>query len=79
MQSKLQLTTREHLRQTWAFAVPGRGHNRRKLRGLRHYVISSCSKEAKALGVTVGMHYEDAKSLVPEMRILPIGRRNVRA
>jgi hypothetical protein len=76
MQLKLQLSSDEQLRRTWAFAMPGRGVNRRQLRSLRSYVITSCSKEAKALGVSAGMRYEEAKLLIPDIKILTIGNKN---
>jgi nucleotidyltransferase/DNA polymerase involved in DNA repair len=72
MQTNLQVTTKEELRHAWAFAAhpkrPGR-------RSLRHSVITACSRQAKALGVRAGMHYEDAKLVLPELKVFVYGRR----
>lgn len=65
----------EQLRKTWAFARKVRAGKR--LRGKRHSIITACSYQAKLLGIRTGMRYEEAKSLVPEIKILVIGGRNV--
>lgn len=79
MQLTMNMTTREQLKKTWAFAVDRRGavrrRGRRSFKDLRHCIITACSKEAKALGVRAGMRYEEAKMLVPDMKILVIGDR----
>lgn len=62
-QLNLNLATSDQLRRTWAFAS----------RSSR--VITACSAQAKAFGIQIGMHYDDAKALVPEMRILLVGRQ----
>ena len=76
MQMTLQLTDQEQLKKTWAFAIkesmPGRGVNRKRLKNFSNYVITSCSKEAKILGVRAGMRYDEAKQLIPDMKILLI-------
>lgn len=77
-QLNLELDTKEQIKNTWAFAVDDTGFTlqRRKLAGFRDYIISSCSKEAKRLGVRAGMRYSEAKALIPDMRILVIGGGN---
>ncbi len=37
-------------------------------------IITSCSREAKILGIRVGMRYEEAKLLLPELRVLVYGK-----
>lgn len=76
----LDITNREQLKNIWAFAIDkgNFARKRRKITDLRDCSITSCSKEAKTLGIRVGMHYHDAKGLIPQMRVLVIGGgRNV--
>ena len=75
----LHESSNTQIKNTWAFAVDDTGYTlrRRKLADFRDYVISSCSKEAKCLGVRAGMRYGEAKALIPDMRILVIGGGNV--
>lgn len=75
----LHESSNEQIKNTWAFAVDESNFvlRRRQLADLRDYVISSCSKEAKRLGVRAGMRYSEAKALIPDMRILVIGGGNV--
>jgi uncharacterized protein YunC (DUF1805 family) len=79
MQMNLNLATREQLKRAWAFAVDKRGTSARRTRrsfaDYRHCIIMSCSKEAKLLGIRAGMKYEEAKLLLPDIRILVIGDR----
>ena len=78
LQIPLQVTTREQLKRTWAFAkliAKNKPYKRRP--ASRYSVITSCSKEAKALGVRTGMRYHEAKLLVPGIKILVIGGGNV--
>lgn len=75
MQLSLQVTNPDQLKRTWAFAMPGKGTNRRQLRSISSYVVTSCSKEAKVLGIRAGMKYDEAKLLIPDMRILLIGNK----
>jgi hypothetical protein len=42
-----------------------------------NYVISSCSREAKEFGIKAGMRYEKAKSLVPDLKVIVIGGRQI--
>ena len=78
-QLNLELNAETQIKNTWAFAVDesNLALRRRQLADLRDYVISSCSKEAKRLGVRAGMRYSEAKALIPDMRILVIGGGNV--
>jgi nucleotidyltransferase/DNA polymerase involved in DNA repair len=80
MQLNLNLMTREQIKRTWAFAVDKRGTARRRskrsLADFRHCIITACSKEAKAFGIRAGMRYEEARALLPDMRILVIGDRH---
>jgi len=76
MQLNMQLANNSQIQRSWAFAA----RDVRIKRPRRKYamsptdmhgsVITAVSKEAKSLGVKVGMRYEDAKALVPGMRIL---------
>lgn len=61
-QLNLNLATPEQLRRTWAFAT----HSGR--------VITACSAQARAFGIQVGMQYDEAKALIPDMRILLVGK-----
>lgn len=73
MQLILDLTSQEQLVKCWAFAKDYGFRtvqkNRRTFKSLNRCVITACSKEAKALGVRVGMQYEDAKLLIPGLRV----------
>lgn len=65
-------------RHSWAFLVNTRRGTviRRRprsgapSRNLYHYVVVACSKEAKAFGVRAGMRYDEARKLVPNLRVL---------
>lgn len=63
LQTTLAMADDAQLQKTWAFAT-------------RERFILSCSKEARNLGIKVGMRYDDAKTLLPDMRILVIGGQN---
>lgn len=65
MQLRLQTLTREQMERCWAFAA--RQSTRTKL---DDSVITSCSPEARQWGVRAGMCYEDAKLLVPDLKVL---------
>jgi hypothetical protein len=68
----------------WAFAIdatkPLRGGKRRGRReaapkyNLHHYYVTVCSPKLKQYGVRVGMRYDEAKRLVPEMRVFVYNR-----
>lgn len=63
---------------SWAFLVNTRRsllHKRKAgktppQRNRYQYMIIACSKEAKALGVRVGMRYDEARKLIPDLRVL---------
>lgn len=71
MQTNLQVATKEQIQNAWAFAAHPKRAGRRSL---RHSVITACSRQARALGVRAGMHYEDAKLVLPELRVLLYNR-----
>ncbi len=79
MKLSQQLTDQEQIKKTWAFAIDNRryGAKRKQLADLRDCLITACSKEAKALGVRAGMRYEEAKAIIPSMRIMVIGGGHV--
>lgn len=62
----------------WAFAIDTGKHvsksRTRKFRSISYdmsrTVITACSREAKQFGVKAGMRYEEAKRIIPDMRIL---------
>ena len=73
MQLQLNTLSKEQIKKAWAFAAYKKHLGRRSLRSINQSVITACSKEAKALGVQAGMRYEDARALMPELRILVYG------
>lgn len=64
----------------WAFAVDSTPPVRRYVpstrpkRNLQRYIITSCSQQAKAMGVKAGMTYSDAKKLIPAIRVIVYNR-----
>lgn len=63
----------------WAFAVDTRPPKtkmtpRAPKRDLSRYIITSCSNQVKALGVSAGMRYSEAKKLIPNIRVITYGR-----
>ncbi|HSH55309.1 MAG TPA: hypothetical protein VK983_00625 [Candidatus Limnocylindrales bacterium] len=64
----------------WAFAVDATPPSKRYIpstrpkRNLHRYIITSCSQQAKAFGVRAGMRYDEAKALVPQMRVIVYNR-----
>lgn len=77
LQLNFNVTSKEQIKNTWAFAKDPTGKAKfkkyRTFQHLRHTVITACSKEAKTLGIKAGMRYEDAKLLVPDMKVLVFG------
>lgn len=73
------LTDKEQIQKTWAFAKDLNASRRKKRSwaDYRNCVITACSPHAKALGIQVGMKYQEAKTLIPQIRILVIGGGNV--
>lgn len=78
MQLSLADTTNQ--KYFWAFARDSRPPSKRYRPSTRprshlgRYFITSCSKQAKAYGVNVGMTYDEAKKLVPQMRVIICNR-----
>lgn len=78
MQMNLNLANSEQLRNAWAFATDT-GRARRKTfmpnaAAQSKCIITSCSKQAKLLGIRVGMRYDEAKLLLPDLKIFVYGR-----
>jgi nucleotidyltransferase/DNA polymerase involved in DNA repair len=71
MQMNLQVAQKEELRHAWAFAAHPKRVGRKSL---RNSIITACSKQARALGVKAGMHYEDAKLILPELKVFLYNR-----
>lgn len=77
---QLDLTTSMDEKYFWAFAIDDQPPLKRYIpsmrpkRNLHRYIITSCSRQAKAFGVRAGMKYSDAKALVPNMRIIVVNR-----
>lgn len=78
METDSNTATKNDLQLAWAFAVnPYRPRHRKVGSGAyRAAKITSCSKQARQLGIREGMYYQEAKQLVPEIKILVIGERN---
>lgn len=84
MQTRINIATKDQIKNAWAFAVDKNHVGRRTrlnqswkhLRKSRidHSIITACSKEAKNLGIQAGMRYEDARTLLPELKVLVYGR-----
>ncbi len=74
MQTTLHLMTTEQIARCWAFAIDKSQAQikvrSKRLRDKRDCVITACSKEARALGIKAGMRYEEAKLLIPELRVM---------
>lgn len=73
MQLRLNTATKEETKNAWAFAAYKKRLGRRSIRGINQSVITACSKEAKNLGIQAGMRYEDARAILPELRVLVYG------
>jgi hypothetical protein len=71
MQMNLQIVEKEQLQHAWAFAAHPKRSGRRSL---HRSVITACSKQAKLLGIRAGMHYEDAKLVLPELKVFLYSR-----
>ena len=78
MQLSLAHTT--HQKYFWAFARDAQPPSKRYKPSLQprsnlgRYYITACSKQAKAYGVKAGMTYDEAKKLVPQMRVIICNR-----
>lgn len=77
MQMAMNMATKEEMNYAWAFAVSPYKTKRKKVRrdAYDNSRISSCSRQARMLGIREGMKYQDAKDLVPDIKILVIGER----
>lgn len=64
----------------WAFAIDKQPPAKRYIpstkpkKNLHRYLITACSKEAKAFGVRAGMSYSEARALVPNIRVIVFNR-----
>lgn len=74
MQMSLHIANKEEMKLAYAFAVSPVRRKRQSLRARNQAIITACSKEAKRFGIRAGMRYEEAKQLMPEIRILIYGR-----
>lgn len=77
MQLRMNLSNRQQIKKAWAFAVDQsraglRRHNNSLGRDFQSVVITSASKEARIQGVQTGMNYQEAKSLIPDLKILVV-------
>ena len=77
---QLSLTNTVDKKYFWAFArdeTPPAKRYRPSLTpraNLDRYRITSCSRQAKAYGVSAGMTYGEARKLVPQMRVIICNR-----
>ena len=77
---QLSLTNAASQKYFWAFArdiePPQRKYrpSTQPRSNLSRYKITSCSRQAKAFGVKVGMTYDEARKLVPGMRVIICNR-----
>jgi nucleotidyltransferase/DNA polymerase involved in DNA repair len=69
MQLHLQTLSREQLKNTWAFAAY-KGRPKRKLTKTNQAIITACSKQARSIGIEVGMRVQDARLLLPNLKVL---------
>ena len=69
IQLRLSTTTREQAARCWAFAVDQGKTRRKSMRTTRKCIITAASYEARKLGVQVGMACDDAKLLLPELKV----------
>lgn len=86
MQLNMPLTTPTATKNAWAFAVDitrkqrtfqARKKSRALMasgRELNACIISAVSREARDLGVRVGMKYTEAVALIPDLRIIICNR-----
>ena len=74
MQTILNVATKEEIKNAWAFAVSPVRRKRQSMKIRNQAIITSCSREAKNFGIRAGMRYEEAKELLPELRVLIYGK-----
>ena len=76
MPSQSTSYTNDTIKNAWAFAVaPYRSRLHKTTSAYQKVRITSCSKQARELGIREGMGYLEAKQILPEIRILVIGER----
>ena len=77
---QLSLTSATDQKYFWAFARDNNPPVKRyqlpsqPRSNLGRYVITSCSNQAKAFGVKIGMTYREAARLVPGIRVIVCNR-----
>lgn len=69
LQLIMDVTTNEETKNSWAFAVDKRRIRSKRLRSTSRCFITACSKEARNFGIQTGMRYEEAKLLLPDLRV----------
>lgn len=74
MQLIMNTATKDEVKKAWAFAVSPVRRKRQSMKLRNQAIITSCSREAKNFGIRAGMRYEEAKELLPELRILVYGK-----
>lgn len=70
MQLRMNIATREQVSNCWAFAVDQNKARYKKYRTVQKCVITACSQEAKTFGIQAGMLYDEAKLLLPDLKIM---------
>lgn len=70
MQLKFNTLSKQQVQNCWAFATDQKRARYKKLRSYRRCIITACSKEAKILGIKTGMKYNDAKLLIPDLKVM---------
>ncbi len=74
MQMNLHIASRAEIKNAWAFAVSPVRRKRQSIKTRNQAIITACSKEAKILGIQAGMRVQEARALLPELRVLVYGR-----
>ena len=69
MQLQMNMATQEQIKRSWAFAVDKNKPKPRSLRDINRCVITAVSKEAKNFGVNAGMAIDEAKLLLPDLKV----------
>ncbi len=69
MQLQMNMISQEQIKRSWAFAVDKNKSKRKTLRSMNACVITAVSKEAKNFGISAGMAYGEAKSLLPDLKV----------
>jgi len=65
LQLNFNLASHDQLARVWAFAK----------RSGAGFIIHSCSKQAKALGIKPGMPADEAKTRLPALKIMFLGKQ----